>query len=191
MTANMAGALQGDLPWLEAQRGGHRVWVEGPEEALGRGGAGAGVSLTPRRLSRMSSAPSDRVDDFEALKVRSFGTAELVFPSFCTAAPVPSPALHSAAAGRANPNHRALAPARAPSRHRQAAALAGMPAKKRGSAVVLPGGGPAGGGPVVVDLKHMDRESRRQARRMLAAGCGRSGFERRWMELHPPAPSAL
>ena len=26
MTANMAGAPMGDLPWLEAQRGGHRVW---------------------------------------------------------------------------------------------------------------------------------------------------------------------
>ena len=49
----------GDLPWLEARRGGHRVWSlpHGAAEARGDG-------FSPRP----STTPSDREDDFEALK---------------------------------------------------------------------------------------------------------------------------
>jgi hypothetical protein len=54
MTANMAG-LEGDLPWLERERGGERSWTDARA-----GGAGT--------LSRASSGPLDRPDDFEALK---------------------------------------------------------------------------------------------------------------------------
>lgn len=55
MTANMAGLVEGDLPWLERERGGQRDW------SAGGGGGGA-------ELSRASSANLDRPDDFEALK---------------------------------------------------------------------------------------------------------------------------
>ncbi len=57
MSLNMAAAPMGDLPWLEARRGGHRVWADGAGESRGS-------SFTPRP----STTPSDREDDFEALK---------------------------------------------------------------------------------------------------------------------------
>ena len=51
MTANMAGALEGDLPWLERGRGGQRVWDSSSV------------------MSRTSSqAVTDREDDFAALR---------------------------------------------------------------------------------------------------------------------------
>lgn len=59
MTANLAGTLQGDLPWLEKQRGGHRsdLSYEGSDEG----------HLVYSWLAR-SSYSSDRPNDFEALK---------------------------------------------------------------------------------------------------------------------------
>ncbi|KAL4447582.1 hypothetical protein ABPG75_004801 [Micractinium tetrahymenae] len=52
MTANMASAIMGDLPWSEAARGGRRDWTVDASD-----------------LSRASLATqSDRPDDFEALK---------------------------------------------------------------------------------------------------------------------------
>lgn len=59
MTANLAGTLQGDLPWLEKQRGGHRsdLSYDGSDEG----------HLVYSWLAR-SSYSSDRPDDFEALK---------------------------------------------------------------------------------------------------------------------------
>lgn len=60
MTANLGGLVEGDLPWLEARRGGHRVWVDGTPQ-----------SSTPdfgfSRPSLTSHTP-ERDDDFDALK---------------------------------------------------------------------------------------------------------------------------
>lgn len=57
MTLNMAAAPQGDLPWLEARRGGRRSWIEDD-----------GGSVARSTFSRTSQATSDRGDDFEELK---------------------------------------------------------------------------------------------------------------------------
>lgn len=56
MTANLAGGIEGDFPWLEAQRGGRRQWSEGAAEAWG-----------PRPSVTVSASEPDD-GDFEALK---------------------------------------------------------------------------------------------------------------------------